>query len=99
MTVVIPFTYQPFHPDSKPYTVYMVNEDDPKRSNHVQGSQQCPHCKERNHFRVYLGEEVDSYQQDGWHIDRYEAKCPACKELFLAEFETQTDEGGFEHED
>lgn len=89
MTVVIPFKYQPNLKDREPYTVYMVNEDNPRRSGYVQGMQVCPHCDTKNHFRVYDGEAFGSYQEDGWHFDQYDCKCPSCKKEFTAEFETE----------
>lgn len=92
MTVVVPFEYQPHLKDQEPYTVYMVNEDNPRRSGYVQGMQECPHCNEKNHFRVYDGEEITTKQDEMWRIDYYDCKCPACKKEFMAEYECFTGE-------
>lgn len=88
MTALVPFQYKsPFRPEDEEYTVYMVNEDDPKRSGHVQTHLNCPNCSKGNYFRFYLGEEVNSYEHEGWLTEQYDCKCPECRQEFLGEVE------------
>lgn len=89
MTFVVPFESE-FCGEIR--TIYAVNNDTPTRR--FQGStttsEICPHCGERNFYRVY--KHKDEYEEDGWFIEVYDCKCPSCNKEFDLEIEHEIDE-------
>jgi len=63
-------------------TIYAVNNDNP--TNSIRGStttsEPCPHCDERNFFRVY--EPKSEFMEDGYFVEVYDCKCPNCRREF-----------------
>lgn len=82
MTFLVPFMYQPaYSPDKTPYLVYAVNQRSPeKTSGFIQGYWSCTDCGKGNQFRFY---------DDG---PNYRAKCPECKNEFIAVDDSELDE-------
>jgi hypothetical protein len=68
------FLYTPHYAPDKPYVVYSVDCDSPEiTSGYIQGYMKCTNCGKGNHFRFYINSK-----------NRHLAKCPDCKEEFLA---------------
>lgn len=77
------FMYTPHYDKENPYLVYSVDCTTPeKRSGYMQGYWKCTHCGEGNQFRFY----------DDTHHPLYLAKCPSCKEEFIAKDDTDWDD-------
>lgn len=80
MTVLlVPFQYFNERMSDKPYTVYMINEDNPNKSGYIQGYWKCTHCGEGSQFRFY----------DDSNWPNYQAKCPKCRKEFIAVDDTE----------
>ncbi|MDQ0154948.1 hypothetical protein [Robertmurraya andreesenii] len=80
MPHLTPFMYTAHYEGAKPYLVYSVDCDEPeKTSGYMQGYWACTHCGEGNHFRFY---------DDSYH-PRFLAKCPSCKQEFIAIDDTE----------
>lgn len=68
-------------------TVYYVNNDSQDSGgSSTTTSEACPHCKERNIFKVF-DEPQSSYEESGWHVQVYDCKCPNCRKEFNLEIE------------
>lgn len=88
MTFIVPFQEEFCR---KIHTVYYVNEDSQKSFiSSVTSSQKCPHCGERHIFKVF--EHKAEREEDGWGIEVYDGKCPACQKEFDIEIEYELDE-------
>lgn len=62
-------------------TVFSVNNKKPLESHsHVTTSEECPHCKKRNIFRMY--DYRETIETDKTYKDIYDCKCPNCNKLF-----------------
>lgn len=72
--LLVPFQYFNERMSDKPYTVYMINEDNPNKSGYTQGYWECTHCGEGSQFRFY----------DDSNFPNYQAKCPKCRKEFIA---------------
>lgn len=68
--------------------IYAVNNDSPTEGfrGNTTTSEQCPHCGERNFFRVY--EEKDFYETEEYVMEVYDCKCPECRREFDLKIET-----------
>lgn len=68
-------------------TIYSVNNDNPKGTfqSSVTTSEICPHCNERNVFRVY--EHKSEREEAGCFFEVYDCKCPNCRKRFDLEVE------------
>lgn len=78
MTTLTPFNTE-FCGDV--HKVYSVNSYTPeKEHSNMTTSEICPHCKERNIFRVY--EPKREFETDRFAIAIYDCKCPNCKKDF-----------------
>ena len=87
MTFIVPFQGE-FCGEVR--TIHSVNNDNPDRwSGSVTTSEKCPHCKERHFFRFY--DTKREYEKDGWAIEVYDCKCPACRKEFDVEIEYEID--------
>ncbi|MDQ0201374.1 hypothetical protein [Neobacillus ginsengisoli] len=74
MVQLTAFIYKPHYGPDK-HIVYSVDCNSPETaSGFIQGCWKCKHCREKNHFRLY----VDSKQT------KYIARCPKCKKKFIA---------------
>lgn len=67
-------------------TIYYVNKDTQgTHGSSVITSEKCPHCEERNVFKVF---EPKSFREDETFVtDIYDCKCPTCREEFNLEIE------------
>lgn len=89
MTFIVPFETEFCGEIRK---VYAVNNDNPTATfgySSVTTSEVCPHCHERNFFRVY--DHKREYERGGWVIEVYDCKCPSCREEFDLEIEYEMD--------
>ncbi len=84
MTFVVPFEGE-FCGEVR--TIYAVNNDNPTgfTSGNTTTSEKCPHCSERNFYRVY--DHKREYEEDGWCVEVYDCKCPNCQKEFNLEIE------------
>lgn len=87
MTFIVPFQEEFCQ---KIHTVYYVNNDNQGSfGGSVTTSEICPHCGERNIFKVFdnKGEREESEH----FIEIYDCKCPNCRKEFDLEVEFEKD--------
>lgn len=87
MTFIVPFQEEFCQ---KIHTIYYVNRDEQgTHGSSITSSQKCPHCGERHIFKVF--DIKAEREEDGWGIEVFDGKCPACRKEFDIEIEFELD--------